>query len=142
MMADTIGLTRDSGWQVGVRKTLPIDPEKAWRFLLSDEIVRIWLGAPPPMALQPGAAFSLPDGTQVAVTVLKPGSHLRLRFQPREYLRAAIIQVRIIPSGQNTVFAFHQEQLPDRFARQDRKYHFQQALDDFECLLANGFEVR
>ncbi len=124
-----------------MRKTLPIEPEKAWRFLLSNEIVRIWLGATPPMALQPGAPFTLPDGAQVAVTVLKPGSHLRLRYQPPSYPRAAIIQVRIIPSGENTVFAFHQEQLPDRQARQDRKYHFQQALDDFECLLNNGFVV-
>ncbi|BBB47350.1 SRPBCC domain-containing protein [Pelolinea submarina] len=135
MLTEQVGLTADSGWQVGVRKTLPIAPEKAWDFLLSQKIIRIWLGIIPAFPLQVGSNFNLNDNTQVKITVLKPGSHLRLSYHVPGYERPSIIQVRTIPSGENTVFAFHQEQLPDREARQERKYYFQQVLDDFEFLL-------
>lgn len=134
-MADQVGLTQDSGWQVGVRKTLPIPPEKAWEFLFSKENLRIWLGTVPVFPLQVGSNFQLEDNTAVKITVLKPNSHVRLSFHAPGYERPSIIQVRTIPSGENTVFAFHQEQLPDWEARQERKYYFQQVLDDFESLL-------
>lgn len=135
MMADQVGLTKDSGWQVGVRKTLPITPEKAWDFLLSKDIVRLWLGEVPPAPLQCGLMFKLSDKTEVKITMLKPNSHLRFSFHAPGTEQPSIIQVRTIPSGENTVFAFHQEQLPDREARQDRKYHYQQVLEDLESLL-------
>jgi hypothetical protein len=118
-----------------VRKTLPLAPEKAWDFLLSREIIRIWLGTVPLFPLQVGSSFRLGDNTEVKITVLKPKSHMRLSFHAPGTERPSIVQVRVIPSGENTVFAFHQEQLPDREARQERKYYFQQVLDDFECLL-------
>ena len=75
------------------------------------------------------------DNTSVKITVLKPNSHVRLSFHAPGYEWPSIIQVRTIPSGENTIFAFHQEQLPDWEARQDRKYYFQQVLEDFESLL-------
>jgi hypothetical protein len=135
MTAETVGLTENSGWQVGVRKTLPINPAKAWEFLLSSEMVNLWLGVLPDVQFQRGARFHLEDGTDVKITVLKPNSHLRMRFQPVNYTQPTLIQVRVIPSGENTVFAFHQEQLPDREARQERKYYYQQVLDDLEKIL-------
>ena len=134
-MADQVGLTEDSGWQVGVRKTLPIAPEKAWDFLLSKEYLRIWLGAIPPVPLQVGTSFQLEDNTTLEITVLNPGSHVRLSFHAPGYEWPSIIQVRTIPSGENTVFSFHQERLPDWESRQERKYYFQQVLDDFESML-------
>ena len=135
-----IGLPRDPGWQVGVRKTLAIAPEDAWEFLLSEKIVRIWLGAKFENTLQAGSVFFLDDGTQINITVFNPGSYLSLLYQPRDYPQPTFLQVCLIPSGENTTFAFHQEFLPDREARQERKFHFQQVLDDFECLLDNEFE--
>ena len=134
-MAGQVGLTKDSGWQVGVRKTLPIAPEKAWDFLLSKENLRIWLGAVPVFPLRVGLNFQLGDNTAVKITVLKPNSHVRLSFHAPGTEQPSTIQVRTIPSGENTVFAFHQEQLPDREARQERKYYFQQVLDDLEKIL-------
>lgn len=134
-MADQVGLTKDSGWQVGVRKTLPIAPEKAWDFLLSKDIVRLWLGEVPPVHFQCGSMFKLSDKTEVKITMLKPNSHLRFSLHAPGTEQPSVIQVRTIPSGENTVFAFHQEQLPDREARQDRKYYYQQVLDDLESLL-------
>ena len=96
MAAEQVGLTKDSGWQVGVRKTLPISPEKAWDFLFSKEIIRVWLGEVPAFPLQVGSNFSLKDDTEVKITVLSPGSHLRLSFRTPGCERPSIIQVRTI----------------------------------------------
>ena len=67
--------------------------------------------------------------------MLKQGSHLRLSSHAPGTEQPSVIQVRMIPSGENTVIAFHEEQLPDREARLERKYYFQQALDDLEKIL-------
>ena len=40
----TVRQTKDAGFQIGVRKTLPISIDKAWDFLFSDEGLEIWLG--------------------------------------------------------------------------------------------------
>jgi hypothetical protein len=135
MLVETVGLTKDNGWQVGVRKTLPIAPDDAWEFLFSEKILRLWLGVSSEVKISRGAQFHLDDGTFVKITTFKPNSHVRLQFQPPGYEHPTIVQVRLIPSGENTVFAFHQERLPDWGARKERKYYFQQALDDFAISL-------
>lgn len=121
-----IGLTRDSGWQAGVRRTLPVSPEKAWEFLLSPDSVRVWLGGINPLV--PEAKFNLPDGTRCEITIFQPGSHLRMRWQPPDYAQPAILQVRLLPAGKNTIVAFHQEKLPDAAARQQRLAFYRTAL--------------
>ena len=39
-----VGLTKDAGWQIGVRKTLPVALEDAWNLLVSEEGLSLWLG--------------------------------------------------------------------------------------------------
>lgn len=90
-----VGLTRDNGWQAGVRRTLPLSPEKAWDFLLSPDAVNIWLGGRNPIAAD--GKFRLPDGTRCEITVFQPASHLRMRWQPPDYAQPAVLQVRLIP---------------------------------------------
>lgn len=121
-----VGLTRDSGWQAGVRRTLSIPPEKAWDFLLSPESVCVWLGGK--NSLDAEANFNLPDGTRCEITVFQPASHLRMRWQPPDYAQPAILQVRLLPVGGKTVIAFHQEKLPDAAARKQRLAFYRTAL--------------
>lgn len=121
-----VGLTRDNGWQAGVRRTLPLSPEKAWDFLLSPDAVNIWLGGRNPIAAD--GKFKLPDGTRCEITVFQPASHLRMRWQPPDYAQPAILQVRLLPAGKKTVLAFHQEKLPDAAARKQRLVFYRTAL--------------
>ena len=124
------GLTKDSGWQAGVRRTLPVKPEAAWDFLLSPDAVRIWLGAAPTLPLAHGAEFKLKDGTRCKITILKPGSHIRMQWQPANYPKPAVLQVRVIPAASGTTFSFHQENLPDADARQQRIAFYENALEE------------
>lgn len=131
----TTGLTRDAGWQVGVRKTFPILLEDAWKLITSQEGISAWLGKLPGFQPGEGAEYRLEDGAFGKFTVFKPGSHMRLTWQPGDYPRPSIIQVRVISAGDNTVIAFHQEHLPDAVSRGERKQFFNQVVADLSNLI-------
>ncbi len=107
-----VGLTKDVGWEVGARRTYPIEVEAAWRLIISPAGIKTWLGAPKQPFGNKGDQYELPDGTQGEIRVFKPNSHLRMTWQPPAWSRASTIQVRVVPSGEKTVIAFHQEHLP------------------------------
>lgn len=124
-----LGQTADGAWQVGVRRTLPLSMDTAWRLLTSPAGVRAWLGDVPSLALEKGAAYATADGAAGTVRVVNPGSHLRLTWQPPGWARPSTIQVRVMPSGERTVLSFHEERLPSADEREARRRHFEAALD-------------
>lgn len=128
------GLTRDSGWEIGVRRTLPAPAEQLWTLLVSVTGLRCWLGELPDLAIAPKVTYQLADGTSGAFTVVKPGSHLRLTWRPAGWPRPSLIQVRVLPQGERAVVAFHQEQLPDEVAREQRRAAFVASLEGLHQL--------
>jgi uncharacterized protein YndB with AHSA1/START domain len=124
------GETADTGFQVGVQRTVPLAPEDAWRLLTSPEGVRAWLGGEAAPRWEKGARYTLGDGSAGEVRVLKPGSHLRITWQPGGWPRASTIQVRVIPaSGGRSVLSFHQEHLPGPDEREERRAFFEAAAE-------------
>lgn len=132
------GLTRASGWEIGVRRTFPVPAEQMWALLVSVEGLRCWLGEAPEPRVAQKAAYQLADGTSGEFTVVKPGSHLRLTWRPVGWPRHAIMQVRVIPQAERSIVAFHQEQLPDADAREQRRAAFTAALEQLYQLSAEG----
>ncbi|HEX5724962.1 MAG TPA: SRPBCC domain-containing protein [Longimicrobiaceae bacterium] len=129
-----LGQTSSGDFQVGVRRTLPLAPDAAWRLVTSAEGVRAWLGDAPDLALAKGATYATPDGAKGEVRVLDPGSHLRITWQPSGWARASTIQVRVIPAGERTTLSFHEERLPSAAERAERRRHFEAALDALQRL--------
>lgn len=127
-----VGLTRDVGFQIGARRTMPIGLEDAWRLLTSPEGLRIWLGDAADVDLAPGTTYQIADGTSGTVRVFVPNSHLRITWHPPGWPRPSTIQVRVMPSGERTAIAFHQEHLPGARERAERRDHFSAALDALE----------
>lgn len=126
----SVGQTRDTGFQIGVRRTLAVPLDDAWRWLTSPEGVRAWLGEAEGLSFAKGAAYRTADGSRGEVRVFEAGHHLRLTWQPPDWPRASTIQLRVIPSaGGNTTIAFHQEHLPGPDEREARRQHFAAALD-------------
>ena len=130
-----VGQTRSVGFQIGVRRTLPIALEEAWQLLMSTEGVRLWLGHVPRVKLEKGATYSLKDGVKGEVRVFDPHRHLRITWQPKGWARPSTIQIRVIPNGLKTTIAFHQEHLPNAAAREERRGHFEAALEAIERLV-------
>jgi uncharacterized protein YndB with AHSA1/START domain len=130
-----VGQTRDTGFQIGARRTLPIPQEYAWHLVTSREGRGVWLGDTPELEVERNATYKLADGTHGEITVHEPLSHIRLTWQPPGWPRPSIIQVRIMPRADRTAIAFHQEHLPDATAREARKLHYHAALDAFQQIV-------
>jgi uncharacterized protein YndB with AHSA1/START domain len=58
-----------------------------------------------------------------------PGKHIRLTWQPKEWLQPSILQIRLVPSGQKTSLRFHQEKLSDVKTRAKMRQHWGEVLD-------------
>jgi uncharacterized protein YndB with AHSA1/START domain len=125
----TLGQTSDGGFEIGVRRTLPIAHDDAWRLVFSPEGLRTWLGDAPALTLEKGAEYRTGDGAAGEVRAAKPGSHVRLTWQLPGWARPSTIQVHVIPAGERTTIAFHQERMPAAADRDARRAHFQAALD-------------
>jgi len=118
------GKTKDCGWQAGMRRTLPIQMKDAWQLLTSKEGVAIWLGGGAEVEFKKGTCYQLSDGTSGEIRVVRPCSHLRLTWQPPDWLRPSTMQLRLVPSGSRTVLALHQEHLPGPETRHQRLLFF------------------
>ena len=127
-----VGQTKDIGFQIGVRRSLPIELEQAWQLITSLKGLSIWLGNTHKLDFTKGAEYKLDDGSTGEVRVFKPNSHLRITYQPKGWPRASTIQVRVIPNADQTTIAFHQEHLPGPEERTQRSSHFQSVLDRLE----------
>jgi uncharacterized protein YndB with AHSA1/START domain len=128
------GRTRDAGFQVGIRRTLPLDVAEAWRLVTSPQGVRAWLGDGGGVELEPGREYTLADGARGMVRVVRPGSHLRLTWLAQGWPRPSTIQLRVIAAARGTTIALHQEHLPHAAARQERRARFAAALDELARL--------
>ncbi len=138
MKKDTVkpvGLTKDDTFQVGARRTFPVPHHHGWKLIVSEHGWQAWLGAVSDLSFVKGATCKLPDGTVGKITLIKPESHIRLTWQPANWATASIMQIRVIPSGQKTVIALHQEKLPDAAARKIRRQQFLKILDNLEHLM-------
>ncbi len=94
-----------------------------------------WLGQAAELKFVKGAAYQLTDGTQGEIRVFKPDSHLRMTWHPLGWERASTLQVRVIPQGDRSVVAFHQEHLSGPVEREERRAHFASALDELERII-------
>lgn len=125
------GLTRDSGWQVGVRRTLPVPADLLWEWMLSKEGIEVWLGSGPDFQFQAGEEYLLDDGTTGRVRIFKINSHWRISRKPNDpqYNRPSVVQIRILDSGDKSVLAFHEEHLPSNNERQKRKTFYLRIIE-------------
>jgi uncharacterized protein YndB with AHSA1/START domain len=123
------------GFQIGVRRTLPVAPEEAWRRVTSAEGVAAWLGEPEQsIAWEPGSAFRLRDGATGEVRVCRPGFMIRLHLREPGATRATVIQVRVDAAKTGTTVSFHQEQLPSAEAREQQRGRFSAAAETIAAL--------
>ena len=128
---DPVGLTQNSGWQVGVRRTIPVPAKTLWDLMMSERGIRIWLGIGSELKFSEGEQYTLADGTTGVIRVYKPGSHWRISRQPDDpaYTRPSLMQIRIQETGGKSTLAFHEEHLPLESERQKRKTFYLEVVE-------------
>lgn len=132
---NTVGLTKDAGWQIGVRQTLDVAPQAAWEALTSPEGLRLWLGEIDWLPARKGERYLTANGTSGELRANNPGEHVRLTWQPKGWQNPSILQVRVTPSGRKTTVSFHQERLESRAQREQMRAHWQEVIQQVAAML-------
>mgnify|MGYP002620119119 CR=1 FL=1 len=124
-----VGVTKDAGVQIGVRRTIAAEPERIWSFLLSAEGLKLWIGSVPAFRLEKGFAFASAEGVTGQLTVVQPLRKLRMTWKRPEWEQPSRLQLYVLPAGggKSTV-AFHQEMLEDVYIREWMRRHWEDAL--------------
>jgi hypothetical protein len=102
------GQTADGTWEVGVRRTLPLDADTAWtalrRLLDEDEHVR-------------------------EVRSETPGKVVRAAYRRPGWASPSTLQLRVLGAATGTTLAIHHERLPSAEAREEMRRRWTQALE-------------
>lgn len=131
-----VGQTAAGGFQIGVRRTLPISTQEAWSLLISPEGVKLWIGEIDNLMLEPGKSFAAANGITGELRVVKPMEQLRMRWQRIGWKHPSTLQVRILPASQGkATISIHQENLEDMHAREIMKEHWEQVQDRLRELI-------
>jgi uncharacterized protein YndB with AHSA1/START domain len=133
-----VGLTKNGGYEFGLRKTFPIGNSVAWNFLMSPDGIRLWLGESVDFKMEKGAAFHTMAGDAGIVTTINPEKSIRLTWQTAEWLKPSIIQMRVIPADGKTMVSFHHENLPDASSREQMRLHWQVVMKNLANALPMG----
>lgn len=114
-----VGVSKDAGVQIGVRKTLGAAKEAIWSFLLSPEGLSMWIGDVPSFPLQVGCEYESKEGVSGKITVVEPLRKLRMTWKRPEWDKPSRLQLYVLStnSGKTTV-AIHQEMLEDVYMRE------------------------
>lgn len=115
-MSDTTGLTKDAGWELGVRTTVPAPVEAVWAFLLGEGLP-VWLGDIAALPEEKGAAYSTADGVTGTIRSRTEGLRVRLTWRPDDWPHDSTLQVTVKPAASGTTIGFHHEHLADREER-------------------------
>jgi uncharacterized protein YndB with AHSA1/START domain len=128
-----LGETADTGFQVGVQRTLPVSADEAWELLVSRP--ELWLGEGASVAFGEGERYVVPAGrgepeTTGEIRVVKPGDRLRMTWQPETWSAPATLQLTLTASGpKKAAIGAHLEKLPDADAREATRKQWREALE-------------
>ncbi|GAA0133746.1 hypothetical protein YSY43_05860 [Paenibacillus sp. YSY-4.3] len=127
--AKMVGQTASAGFQVGVRRTLPISQEQSWAFLTSSEGLKLWLGTIPTFNMKEGETFKSDEGITGQFRVVKPLKQIRLKWGKIGWDKPSTLQIRLISDRPDrTTISFHQENLDHANTREQMKLYWEEVL--------------
>lgn len=119
-MIENIGLTKDSGWQFGVRKTFPTNLESIWKLFFSEDGLKYWS-----------------EGVEQDFSTFKEHSHIRTKWKQVGSKESASLQIRFIPSQKcdKTTISIHVDQLKNENQRKEAKKYWTKIIRNIPVLL-------
>jgi len=128
------GLTKDAGWQVGVRTTVPADASTVWDYLLGAGLP-LWLGETT-LPSQTNAVYETDDGVRGRLISRTEGTRLRLSWRPDDWPHDTTLQLSLRSAATGTTIAVHHERLADRDERRMMLGHWKTVVAELEKALA------
>ncbi|MBX2949828.1 MAG: SRPBCC domain-containing protein [Crocinitomicaceae bacterium] len=136
-----VGLTKDAGWQFGLRKTVPYSLEAVWDFLFSAEGLKHWLGTLEE-ELEIKKPFNTNEGVEGMIRLLTPYSHVRMSWKKNGWKNTSTVQVRVLNNGEKTTISFHHEKLLNEQQREEVQGYWNEKMTALETALAKTFEPK
>jgi uncharacterized protein YndB with AHSA1/START domain len=136
MTTRSIGNTKTQGWEVGVRRTLPVSAEKAWKLLMTQPGLGYWLGTGVELPFRKGDTFTTSEGTYGEIRSYNEGSLIRMRWQPREWDFESTLQIRVTPAKTGATISFHHERMRNGEQRAAMRQHWTETIDKLASLIA------
>lgn len=127
-----VGETADTGFQVGVVRTLPMTARTLWERVSTRP--ETWLGTGATLTLEKGASYEVPKrrgapGVRGEVRVVRPGQRVRMTWQPDGWKKPATLQLTLVPKPRGVALHFHMDKLPDVKAREAMREHWARVAD-------------
>lgn len=136
-MTKQVGLTKDVGFQFGLRKTFPYPAKDMWDFMFSKEGLDIWLGEPEE-ELEVKKDYQTKDGIQGFVRVFKSYSHIRMNWKKKDWKNMSTVQVRVMGDQEKSIISFHQEKLSNSEQREVMKEYWNSKMTRISEMLNNS----
>lgn len=118
-----VGLTKDVGWQFGLRKAFACSQESLWDFMFSSKGLAIWLGELSD-ELEVKKLYKTLDGIEGLVRVFIPYSHIRMDWKRIDGDNFSRLQVRVMGNENTATISFHHEKLLDKGQREEMKLYW------------------
>lgn len=115
-MSDSTGLTKDAGWELGVRHTIAAPLPAVWVYLLGDGLP-LWLGDIDELPTEKGATYATKDGVRGTIRSFTPDYRVRLGWQPSDWPHDTTLQVTVKEAAGGTTVGIHHEKLANRDER-------------------------
>ena len=132
---DTTGLTRDAGWELGVRQTVSAAPPAVWAYLLGEGLP-VWLGDIEALPEEKGAAYQTKDGVRGTIRSYTEGLRVRLTWQPDDWPHDSTLQLTVKEAASGTTIGFHHDRLADRDERRMMLGHWKNVAASLEAHFA------
>lgn len=134
-MMSPVGKTKDQGWEIGVRRTLPTTPEKAWTLLTTQPGLGYWLGHGVEVDFKKGDEYETREKTTGDIRSYQRGSLIRMTWQPPDWDEPSTLQVRVLPAKTGATISFHHERLEDGDQREAMRKHWTSIMDKLSALV-------
>jgi uncharacterized protein YndB with AHSA1/START domain len=122
----TTGLTKDAGWEMGVRHTVSAPLPAVWEFLFSDGLP-IWLGETE-LPREKGAEYRTRDGVRGSVRGYAENAKIRLTWWPDDWPHDTTLQLTVKEAATGTTIGFHHEKLAGRDERKMMLGHWKNVI--------------
>ena len=132
---DTTGLTRDAGWEVGVRTTVPASGAIGWDYLTGPGLP-LWLGETT-LPTEKNAVYETDDGVRGRIISRTEGVRLRLSWRPADWPHDTTLQLSVRAAATGTTIAVHHERLADRDERRMMLGHWKTVVAELEKAVAS-----
>ncbi len=133
----TTGLTKDAGWELGVRTTVAAPVDAVWEYLLGPGLI-VWLGELAALPAEKGEAYATADGVRGTVRSRTDGLRIRVSWQPDDWPHDSTLQLTVKPAASGTTIGIHHEKLADREERRMMLGHWKNVAAAFDAHFAQS----